>query len=205
METDTLVVDQEKPKKQPSRNAAAKKATYAVLSDDEDDEPEHHRLMPTIDEHDDDDDFSIIEEVPKSVKGKGRKPRNETAAATRKRGSTQASKANSQKPNTNVQPAARVSPKKKVRKMRASPFNKKSESVSSRLPSSPSASEDSGGSLPNIAAAIDEVAAVTERTRPKRDNRSKAVVYVESDSEEEEDEVEDDATEDSDFQEEDED
>ncbi|XP_042389324.1 DNA topoisomerase 2-like isoform X3 [Zingiber officinale] len=197
METDTLVVDQEKPKKQPSRNAAAKKATYAVLSDDEDDEPEHH-LMPTIDELDNDDDFSINEEAPKSVKGKGRKPRNETAA-TRKRGSTQAaSKANSQKPNTNVQPATRVSPEKKLRKMRASPFNKKSGSVLSRLTSSPSASEDSGGS--NIAAAIDEVAAaVTGRTRPKRDNRTKAI-YVESDSEGE-DEVEDDGTEDSDFQE----
>ncbi|XP_074575291.1 DNA topoisomerase 2-like [Curcuma longa] len=189
METDTLV-DQEKPKKQqPSRNAAAKKATYAVLSDDEDDEPEHHHLMPTIDEHDDDDDdFSILEEAPKSVKGKGRKPKNETAA-TRKRGSTQvASKANSQKPNANV---PRVSPEKKLRKMRPSPFNKKSGTVST-------------GSLPNIAAAaIDEAATVTARTRSKRDNRTKAV-YVESDSEGE-DEVEDDATEDSDFLEDDED
>ncbi|XP_074575235.1 DNA topoisomerase 2-like [Curcuma longa] len=159
METDTVELDQGKTKKQP------RKATYTILSSDEDDEPEQQqRLMPTI------------EEAPKSVKAKGRKP---TGNATRKRGPTQAGKA--------------ATASQKVRKMRASPFNKKSGSVLSR----PSSEDYGSNSSSNDAA---------RTTRPKRESRTKAV-YVESDdSEGETDEVEDDdETEDSDFQEDDED
>ncbi|XP_042412378.1 DNA topoisomerase 2-like isoform X1 [Zingiber officinale] len=176
METDTVVSDQGKAKKQPSRNAAAKKATYA-LSSDEDDEPEQQQLlMPTIEEVDD-----VVEEA--SVKAvKGRKPKNETAKATRKRGPAQASKA--------------TTTSQKVRKMRASPFNKKSGSVLSKPRNEDSSSSSSSN----------DATAAAARTRPKRESRTKAAVYVESDSEGETNEVEDDdddATEDSDFQDED--
>ncbi|WOK99049.1 DNA topoisomerase 2-like [Canna indica] len=187
METDAVVQDK---KKQTSRNAAAKKTTYTELSDD--DEANDAEQLPTIEE-DGDDDVSVVE-APKAGKGKGRKPKNDKAkpatTTTRKRGD--------QKLNTEVlKPAqsTRMSPKKKVRKMRASPFNKKSGSVLGRLKSSPSASEDSSSSSSGgHPVEINEVAIAT--TRPKRDNRTKAV-YVLSDSEEDEPA----ATDDSDFEE----
>ncbi|RWW33853.1 hypothetical protein GW17_00001395 [Ensete ventricosum] len=174
METDSVVVEQQgRQKKQASRTAAARKATLTVLSDTEDDEAQNY--MPPIEE-DNDKDLNLME--PKGRKGRGRKPANEKAkpaTTTRKRGPAQSSKpVLSQKLITEVlKPAENggSSPEKKVRKMRDSPFNKKSGSMLGRPTNSPSGSEDSNGP----AETTNEVAAA--RTRPKRENRTKAV-YV---------------------------
>ncbi|URE07085.1 hypothetical protein MUK42_20585 [Musa troglodytarum] len=198
-ETDSVAVEQQGgQKKQASRTAAARKATLTVLSDNEDDEAQNY--MPTIEEEDNDKDFNLVEE-PKGRKGRGRKPANEKAkpaTTTRKRGPAQSSKpVLSQKLITEVlKPAENGgnSPEKKVRKMRNSPFNKRSGSVLGRPPSSPSGSGDSSGPSPGgPAETTNEVAAA--RTRPKRENRTKAV-YVLTDSEIEEEEP---PTDDSDF------
>lgn len=200
METDSVVVEQQGgQKKQASRTAAARKATHTVLSDNEDDEVQNY--MPTIEE-DKDKDFNLVE--PKGRKVRGRKPANEKAkpaTTTRKRGPAQSSKpVLSQKLITEVlKPAENGgnSPEKKVRKMRDSPFNKRSGSVLGRPTSSPSGSEDSNGPSPSGPAETTNVVAAG-RTRPKRENMTKAV-YVLSDSEIEEDPP----TDDSDFDDED--
>ncbi|WOK99050.1 DNA topoisomerase 2-like [Canna indica] len=184
METDALVGQGEK--KKASRNK--RMTTYSELSNEANEEEQ----LPTIEE-DNDDDFSVVE-APKGGKGKGRKPKDVKA----KSAATTSTKKGDQKLITEVfKPAenARILPQK-VRKMRASPFNKNSGSVLDRLKNSPSASEDSSNSSSTVHPVEINVVA-TERTRPKRDNRKKAV-YVLSDSEEDEREV---ATDDSDFDE----
>ncbi|XP_064967328.1 DNA topoisomerase 2-like [Musa acuminata AAA Group] len=191
METTDAVVGQGEDKKQADRNSAAtRKATSIDLSDDEDNEAGNH--MPAIDE-DNDEDFSVVE-APKGGKGRGKKPAKEkaTTTATRKRGL--ALPVSSQKRITEVlKPAenatTRISPQKKVRKMRASPFNNKSGSVLGRLKGSPSGSEDSGGSSNGGPSPFNEVAAA--RTRPRRANSTRAV-YVLSDSEVEEESADSD-------------
>ncbi|RWW20128.1 hypothetical protein GW17_00015772 [Ensete ventricosum] len=190
------VVGQGEDKRQADRNSAAtRKATSIDLSDDEDNEAGTH--MPAIEE-DNDEDFGVEVEAPKGGgggKGRGKKPakENATTTATRKRRGL-AQPVSSQKPITQVlKPAenatTRISPQKKVRKMRASPFNNKSGSVLGRLKGSPSGGSSNGGGP----SPIDEVAVA--RTRPRRANRTRAV-YVLSDSEVEEESA------DSDFQEE---
>lgn len=191
METTDAVVGQGEDKKQADGNSAAtRKATSIDLSDDEDNEAGNH--MPAIDE-DNDEDFSVVE-APKGGKGRGKKPAKEkaTTTATRKRGL--ALPVSSQKRITEVlKPAenatTRISPQKKVRKMRASPFNNKSGSVLGRLKGSPSGSEDSGGSSNGGPSPFNEVAAA--RTRPRRANSTRAV-YVLSDSEVEEESADSD-------------
>lgn len=194
METDSVAVEQQGgQKKQASRTVAARKATLTVISDNEDDEAQNY--MPTIEE-DNDKDFNLVEPIGR--KGRGRKPANEKAkpaTTTRKRGPAQSSKpVLSQKLFTEVlKPAENGgnSPEKKVRKMRDSPFNKRSGSVLGRPTSSPSGSEDSNGPSPSGPAETTNVVAAA-RTRPKRENRTKAV-YVLSDSEIEEEPPTDDS------------
>lgn len=117
----------------------------------------------------DDDEDDVVVEVAAPAKG-GRKPAAASKAvkppaAPRKRGPAASKK----------QPAAEVvtvSPEKKVRKMRSSPFNKKSSSVLGRLANKEGEEEST------------ETVAVGTSSRPKRANR-KQMKYVLSDSESE--------------------
>ncbi|KAL0873030.1 hypothetical protein Bca101_022735 [Brassica carinata] len=119
----------------------------------------------------DDDGEDVVVEVAAPAKG-GRKPAAASKtvkppAAPRKRGPAASKK----------QPAAEVvtvSPEKKVRKMRSSPFNKKSSSVLGRLANKEGEEEEESA----------ETVAAENSSRPKRANR-KVMKYVLSDSESE--------------------
>lgn len=182
------------------RGPAAKKSTAIVLDETDSDN-----------DNDDtnDNDFEITQPSAGSGKKKGgRKPAAQNAkkapaaqnakkapAATRKRnvGGKQ-SQVLGQKLITDMMEKTGISPEKKVRKMRASPFNKKSSSVLGRVAAAPnieeSVSEDlsgggSAGSNPSPGTAeeeVVEVAAPPSRTRPQRVIR-KPMTYVLSDSE----------------------
>ncbi|XP_077227115.1 DNA topoisomerase 2-like [Tasmannia lanceolata] len=201
---DTDIATKEPRRKETSKRASAKKAlsSFTEISDgDSENEP-----MKTISEekaNEDDDDFEIEEVVVPAPKGGkkvgGRKPANANAT-TIKRGTTGPNKPIiSQKLMTEMlQPVEKavISPEKKVRKIRASPFNKKSGSVSDKInekkekESSPQ-SGSSGASNPEEGSEV-----MAPRARPQRANRGKAT-YVLSDSESEA------PTDDSDFDEED--
>ena len=123
-------------KREPSKRAAAAQkkkplATVSEISDGDDDD---------INEIDDEDSEIEVVAAPDAGKKGGRKPAanakaGKAPAAAKKRGA-----ANKQQPQTLGQklltdilkPAenSRISPEKKVRKMRASPFNKKRQSGS---------------------------------------------------------------------------
>ncbi|GMI87135.1 topoisomerase II [Hibiscus trionum] len=187
---ETEVAQEPAGKKEPSKRAPAAKKNPAISLTE---------ISESIG------DINICDEdveVAAPAKKGGRKPAANSkagkppAAAARKRGP--ASKQQQQKLLTqmlkpaSVAESSGISPEKKVRKMRASPFNKKSGSVLGKANAS---------SLPSMAE-IDtdeedeEVAVVVEpRSRPQRANRTKTT-YVVSDSE-----TEDNATEDSDFEE----
>ncbi|KAF6168380.1 hypothetical protein GIB67_018220 [Kingdonia uniflora] len=168
-------------KKEPSKRAAAKNPplTRTEVSDDED--------MQTILEEKDDNDLELVPEiVVNAIRGNkgGRKP----SAATKKRGPA-SKQLLGQKLITDVlEPIekGRVSPMKKVRKMRPSPFNKKSGSIleKKQVAISPMGSDSASASSNEVAAA--------PRQRPLRGNRQ-AAKYVLSDSEPE------DGSDDSDF------
>lgn len=182
-------------KKPPSRKNVAGKKTSLDISGDDDFE---------FEDISDDDEFEV--QVVKGKKG-GRKPAAGNAKAakppaapaeTKKRGPAASSKQSqlvSQKLITDVlKPAesAGVSPEKKVRKIRASPFNKKSSSLLGRVAAkdskddsvSPGSSFDtSGGAGGGSSETMIRVA------RPQRANRTKTT-YVLSDSEDEEDATE---------------
>ena len=187
METEAVLSQKEQRKKEPSKRTAARKApsTFTEISDGDDAEDD----MPTILEDDDDEGFELVEAPPKGGKARGKKPANEKAkggkagtTTTRKRGTAQSKPVLSQKLITEVlKPVENtgISPEKKVRKMRASPFNKKSGSVLGRIGSSPTSSEESGSSSPGNPAELNEVPAAA--ARPKRENSGRAV-YIESDS-----------------------
>lgn len=177
-------------KKPPSRKNVAGKKTSLDISGDEYQDFEFEDIG-------DDDEFEV--QVVKGKKG-GRKPAAGNAkaakppaapAATKKRGPTASSKQSqlvSQKLITDVlKPAesAGVSPEKKVRKMRASPFNKKSSSVLGRVAAKES--KDDSVSPPSGGGGSSET--MIRVTRPQRANRTKTT-YVLSDSEDEEDATE---------------
>ena len=137
-------------KKEPSKRATAAQkkkplATVSEISDDDDDDDYNDINEIDDDDDDDDDEDSEIEVVatPEArKKGGGKLAANAQAvkapAAAKKRGA-----ANKQQPQTlgqklltdMLKPAENsgISPEKKVRKMRASPFNKKSGSVLGRV------------------------------------------------------------------------
>ncbi|EFH59729.1 hypothetical protein ARALYDRAFT_898932 [Arabidopsis lyrata subsp. lyrata] len=123
----------------------------------------------------DDDDDEVVEVAP--AKKGGRKPAASKAAkppaAPRKRGKQTVT-------STEVV-AIGVSPEKKVRKMRSSPFNKKSSSVMSRL-----ANNKEEESSENVAgnSSSEKSGDVAAKSRPQRANRRK-MTYVLSDSESE--------------------
>ncbi|GLJ21974.1 hypothetical protein SUGI_0411630 [Cryptomeria japonica] len=136
------------------------------------------------------------------------KSNSTTAPAERKRGPKMATQGQ-KKINEMLKPTAhdaadveaspsKSSPKKKVRKMRPSPFNKKSGSVMSQLSqetkTSPPSGEGSAGSSFSPEE-VNESSKPIAQSRPQRSVRA-TVQYVLSDSDENED-----ATEDSDFEE----
>lgn len=188
MEAESIAQEVLKKKAPSKRVAVMRGKSNLTISDDEDDMDEEE--MPTISE---DGDFQMVE-APKGTKaGAGRKLANAKANATtttntRKRGGAQGKKLLSQESITAVlKPVKNASPDKKVRKMRESPFNKKSRSVVGRTGSS-------------VVEGDGQVAI----NRPKRENRTK-VLYVESGSEEEQEDEEEPLTDHSDFEEEDDD
>ncbi|XP_052620374.1 DNA topoisomerase 2 isoform X2 [Lactuca sativa] len=182
-------------KKQPAKRAAAgKKKATTIISDDEDEDEDEIELS-------DDSDFEVVK-PPSEEKKRGRKPAAAAAAkppagATKKRGPAKKNQpaAGGQKLITEVlKPVvvAEASPEKKVRKMRPSPFNKKSGSVLGRMNK-----DDEDDDEEEMVAESSGVVEVAAKARPVRENRKK-MTYVLSDSEEE-DEDDDDATEDSEF------
>lgn len=192
METELPQVQVEK--KEPKRRPAAKKKTLSVVSDDDD--------VEIID----DDDF---EPEAKNKKG-GRKPANAKAAAkpptgAKKRGpASKQQQVLGQKLITEVlKPAAESSPEKKVRKMRASPFNKKSSSILGRGATSIDDEENDGETSKEQENSASTVGSVTDvAARPKRVNRRQTSYVISDDSESEaaEEDIDDsDASEDSDF------
>ncbi|XP_027343059.1 DNA topoisomerase 2 [Abrus precatorius] len=173
------------------RGAPRKKASSTVVLDvsDSDNEVVHEG-------DDDDDDFEIQQPVATEAgkKKPGRKPAAQNAkkapAATRKRnvGGKQ-SKTLGQKLLTDMLEPTGISPEKKVRKMRASPFNKKSSSVLGRVATADreeNVSEDLSGSASNSSPSTEDVVEIAPppaaRARPLRANR-RQTRYVLSDSE----------------------
>ncbi|GFP92089.1 DNA topoisomerase 2 [Phtheirospermum japonicum] len=192
--------------KQPNRRAAAlKKPLTTVDDEDEDDEVE---II-------DDDDFEPEE---KKKKGGRRKPVNAKAtkpplAGTKKRGPAANSKQSQnlgQKLITEVLKPAENSPEKKVRKMRASPFNKKSSSILGRAAAinldddeEEDMSPEQGNSVSSLGSGTDNSEVVARR--PQRGNRTQAKYVISDDEPDEDTEVSDAADEeddDSDFDEE---
>ncbi|PIA48452.1 hypothetical protein AQUCO_01400799v1 [Aquilegia coerulea] len=141
--------------------------------------------MPDKDEIDE-----VIAAAPKEGKNKGRKKPAavktvKPAAATRKRGPAgNKQQLLSQKLITDVLKPAQssgASPDKKVRKIRASPFNKKSSSVLGRI-DGVSVEDQSGGSSSASGSPDGDCEIVTAKARPQRANR-RIATYVLSDSE----------------------
>nr|DAD29697.1 TPA_asm: hypothetical protein HUJ06_031165 [Nelumbo nucifera] len=211
METEVAKVPAKK--KEPSKRAAAQKqpSSYTEISDDDDGMDVQTIREESIGEIVSDEDFEPeVEEAPKGGRG-GRKPaaNGKAAASTKKRGAAnkQTSVLGQKKITDLLKPAenAGVSPEKKVRKMRASPFNKKSGSVLGRVGGmvgdiSPMGSEEQQtgtSSASTDSAELSEV--VPARPRPQRVNRGKAKYVISSESESDDDD--DAAADDSDFNE----
>ncbi|KAG0474606.1 hypothetical protein HPP92_014292 [Vanilla planifolia] len=147
------------------RGAVAKKANTVMLSEDDTD----------------DEDFGMAEE-PKGKKERGKRANKTKATASTKPGAGQSKQVLSQKLISEMfqpQENAENSPEKKVRRIRPSPFNKKSASFLNRAGTSDDSS--SGTSVD-----VEQMDSVAKVARPKRENRTRAV-YVESDQESEED------------------
>ncbi|KAL3815095.1 hypothetical protein ACJIZ3_016363 [Penstemon smallii] len=200
MESDISQVQIQK-KAPMKRTAAPKKSlTISEISDDEDD----------IEIIDDDDDVFEPEEPKK--KG-GRKPTTGKAAAAakpptgaKKRGpASKQSQLLGQKLITDVLKPTENSPEKKVRKMRASPFNKKSSSVLGKTISveeEDQTSLEQGNSNSSVDNVTDIGQAVAPRARPQRARvQTRYVISDDSESEEAGDVESDAAEEVSDFSE----
>lgn len=178
METEKVQVPAKK--KEPSKRTAAQKKAVTVETSDSEDE-----III-----DDDEAFEIA--APEAGKKGGRKAAGNTKAAkpaaeTKKRGPAKKQQPEAslgQRLLTEMLKPAESSPEKKVRKMRASPFNKKSGSMLGRA-----------GTIEEPSGSSEEVAEVLPpKARPQRANRRQAR-YVLSDSESEK------ATDDSEFDE----
>ncbi|KQK00888.1 DNA topoisomerase 2 isoform X2 [Brachypodium distachyon] len=197
METETTE-GPEKGKKgvdEPSNRGAAKKAmsSLADWSDEED-------LTAPI--HESEDEGFAMEEVQVEKKTRGRKPAAEKSKpAVRKRAPAQ-SKGMRQKvmeeifKPTDDSTTSAPSPVKKVRKMRASPFNKKSGSVFQRVAGASTGTEDTDA--PQSGSSAEPVAP----RRTARERKAKAI-YIDSasDNDDSEDEDVQDLSDESDFDE----
>ncbi|KAK4379698.1 hypothetical protein RND71_001560 [Anisodus tanguticus] len=170
------VMETEVPKAQKKAPAAQKKKIVPSSADVSDDEDEI--------EISDDDEFEPEVAVEAKKKG-GRKPATTKAAAAAKPPKKRApakkqSQSIGQRLITQVlKPAedAGVSPDRKVRKMRESPFNKKSGAVL----------QSPVSSLGSLEEQVSE-AVVAPKARPQRVNRGKKTTYVISDSDTDEEE-----------------
>ncbi|KAG0474646.1 hypothetical protein HPP92_014332 [Vanilla planifolia] len=132
------------------RGAVAKKANTVMLSEDDTD----------------DEDFGMAEE-PKGKKEEGKEQTKPKPQLRPSQGWTEQTK------------NAENSPEKKVRRIRPSPFNKKSALFLNRAGTS-------GDSSSGTSVDVEQMDSVAKVARPKRENRTRAV-YVESDQESEED------------------
>ncbi|KAL9420945.1 hypothetical protein AB3S75_038503 [Citrus x aurantiifolia] len=172
METEKVQVPAKK--KEPSKRTAAQKKAVTVETSDSEDEI-------IIDDHE---AFEIAS--PEAGKKGRRKAAGNTKAAkpaaeTKKRGPAKKQQPEAslgQRLLTEMLKPAESSPEKKVRKMRASPFNKKSGSKLGRA----GTIEEPSGSSPSTSEEVAEV--VPPKARPRRANRRQAR-YVLSDSESE--------------------
>lgn len=182
METEKVQVPAKK--KEPSKRTAAQKKVVTVETSDSEDE-----III-----DDDEAFEIA--APEEGKKGGRKAAGNSKAAkpaaeTKKRGPAKKQQPEAslgQRLLTEMLKPTESSPEKKVRKMRASPFNKKSGSMLGRA----GTIEEPSGSSPSTSEEVAEV--LPPKARPQRANRRQAR-YVLSDSESEK------ATDDSEFDE----
>ncbi|KAL6655583.1 hypothetical protein ACP70R_006409 [Stipagrostis hirtigluma subsp. patula] len=195
MDTETTEEHQNenKGRKGPSKRGAAKKASSSLAVISSDDEAE-------------DDDFTMeeVSEVQGQKKGRGKKPaaaEKPKATTTRKRAPAQGKAMRQKVMEEMLKPVedantSAPSPEKKVRKMRASPFNKKSGSILQRgaTASSTNSEETAETSPPSASSA--EPAAAPQPRRTARATKKKAFVYV-SESDESEDVV--DLSDDSEF------
>ncbi|KAG2660852.1 hypothetical protein PVAP13_1KG463700 [Panicum virgatum] len=182
METETTEEQNEdKGPKGPSRRGRLKKglSSLAVISDDDDDDA----------------DFAVeVPEVQVEKKGRGRKTAAATkpkAAATRKRAPAQG-KAVMLKPTEDSNTSA-PSPEKKVRKMRESPFNKKSGSILQRGSTAAASSSETTAEASPPSGSSAEPAAAPQPRRTARATTSKPVYISESDPEDEVVELTDDS------------
>ncbi|XP_050209559.1 DNA topoisomerase 2 [Mercurialis annua] len=189
----------------PGRKPTSKRVQKKPLSDSEDDQVD-------LDDADDDSDVEVVP-APQAKKKGGRKPAATAAnpkaakphAGTKKRGVGQKLLTEMLKPAEN----AGISPEKKVRKMRASPFNKKSGSLLGRVVGQGIEATTAGMGELSVSTSpsgdTDEVVEVAARARPQRVNRTQNK-YVISDSDNDEEEAadesdfeKDDDTDDDDF------
>jgi DNA topoisomerase-2 len=168
-------------KKEPSKTTAAQKKPFAAVTE-----------VSDVDENDSDDEVFELETGKKG----GKKPAANAKAAKAPAAAKKRGAPKKQQPQTSGQklltdmfkPAenAGISPEKKVRKMRASPFNKKSSSMLGRVSGENEATggEENLGSASTSASTEESVEAVPARARPQRANRNQTR-YVLSDSESE--------------------
>ncbi|KAG2241613.1 hypothetical protein Bca52824_090186 [Brassica carinata] len=184
MDTGDNVVEVAKPK---GRQGAKKKAPAAPKVEDDEMLDLAQRLAQynfgstsenpsktAISLDDDDDDDVVVEVAPAKV---GRKPAAASKVAKPPAAPRKRAPAASKKQQQLATEVVEVSPEKKVRKMRSSPFNKKSSSVLGRLANTNNKEEGEEQSVENVAAE-------TSSARPKRANR-RQMRYVLSDSESE--------------------
>lgn len=195
---ETEVPQEPAGKKEPTkRGAAAKKKPVISLSE----------ISESIGEIDINDDEIEVVAAPAAGKKGGRKPAANSKvgaaaakppqAAAKKRGPAAKQSQAQQKLLTDMLKPAEdsgISPEKKVRKMRASPFNKKSSSVLGRAVGKEIETTDSEETLGSSPMSEEVTEVVQPRARPQRLNR-KQTVYVDTDSES------DIAADDSDFEE----
>jgi DNA topoisomerase-2 len=173
-----------KGKKGPSKRGGKKaSSSLEVIHDEEDDNVDVSMEVP--------------EEVKGPKKGRGRKPAaapvKPKATATRKRAPTK-DKAMMLKPTEDINTIA-PSPEKKVRKMRESPFNKKSGSILQR--GSAAASSTSSEASPPSGSSAEPGAAPQPRRTARATTKKMPVYNIESEDEDEDEVVE--VTDDSDF------
>ncbi|KAK3155000.1 hypothetical protein QOZ80_2BG0197570 [Eleusine coracana subsp. coracana] len=178
-----------KGRKGPSKRGTAKKATssFAVISSDDEEG----------------DDLALKEEVLEMEKqriGRGRKPaaaEKPKATTTRKRAPAQGKVLKQKVLDEMLKPTedsntSVPSPEKKVRKMRDSPFHKKSGSVLQRGTVAASTSENSAEASPPSGSSIEPIAALQPR-RTARATKKATVVYESDESEDDVVEVSDDS------------
>ncbi|XP_010023678.2 DNA topoisomerase 2 [Eucalyptus grandis] len=181
--------------KEPSKRAATRKKPSVILSEISEEENSNDSG---------DDDYETVDSEAEVAKKKGgRKPsaaakKSKPPAATKKgQANRQQARGTSQRLLTEMLKPAEstgVSPEKKVRKMRASPFNKKSSSLLGKEGKAGSSTSEEVSSNPMSNDGEDVVEVAPPKRRPQRVNR-KQTTYVLSDSESEK------PTDDSDFEE----